>query len=810
MKLIITSLMMCLTLLVNAQLNMTLKSNVTFPGNGNDIWGYVAPDGSEYAVVGTTIGTRVYSLEDIENPIERIFIAGSNSTWRDMKQWGEYVYVTCDSGTDGLLIIDMTEAPETINYSFLKPEVNTFVHEGEGAATTFLDRCHNIYIDENGIIYLAGCQGRGVEYFDPNANPLNPEYIGSSYLTNYNNATDKVDTTFEYAHDAYVKGDTLFASEIYEGNLALYDISNKKDPILLGSVETTSDFTHNAWADPTNTYAFTTDERAEGFVDAYDVSDPTNIEFLDKFMPPGKAGTGTIPHNTHYFNGFLVTSWYTSGLIVIDANKPDNLIQVAAYDTYDGPDGGFSGCWGATPYLPSGIVLASDINSGLYVFDVDYVRACYLEGLVTEEGSGITIPNVSVNLMSDDDKDLASTLANGEYKTGQASSGTFMVEYSHPLYESQTAEVTLVNGEVTIQDIQLVAKPVYNINVLTIEDEFGNPLSNSQVFIRNEALNYTFKTDDSGNATGEVVAGEYDIYVGNWGYENVGLLSEEVSASADYTVQLKSGYMDDFIVDLGWTVINEEETNGFTGFWERAIPAPTYGDGTIYNPGTDAEGDLGNMAFVTENEIGGSSFSSDVDDGYTNLTSPAMDLTTYVNPQIEFRLWFSTGSGNSQPDDEIQVFIDNGISEVSVLNYSTSGETWTDLFSFNVADQIDITDNMKIRVRIGDQDDSGHIVEGGFDDFFVSGAPVHTIDSEIVDVKIYPQPANNKLYIRSDQSNLVRFDIIDILGKVVSSNRIEKSGLVEIEVRNLNSGSYFVRLTTEEGLTGTYKFQVIK
>ena len=71
-------------------LNMELLSNVNYPESCNDIWGYVAPDGSEYAILGTTQATAIHDLSDPANPVELAYISGANSTWRDMKQWGEY------------------------------------------------------------------------------------------------------------------------------------------------------------------------------------------------------------------------------------------------------------------------------------------------------------------------------------------------------------------------------------------------------------------------------------------------------------------------------------------------------------------------------------------------------------------------------------------------------------------------------------------------------------------------------------------------------------------------------------------------
>ena len=91
--------------------NLELVANVQFSnGGGNDIWGYVAPDGTEYAVVGTADDTKIFDLTTPSNPVEVAAIAGNpGSVHRDIKSNGEYLYVTCDQGADGLLIIDMTQ-----------------------------------------------------------------------------------------------------------------------------------------------------------------------------------------------------------------------------------------------------------------------------------------------------------------------------------------------------------------------------------------------------------------------------------------------------------------------------------------------------------------------------------------------------------------------------------------------------------------------------------------------------------------------------------------------------------------------------
>ncbi len=794
-KILSLCLFMSIGIFASAQLNVELVAHVDFTqedkGNGNDIWGYVAPDGTEYAIVGTTMGTLVYSLEDPTAPIERAFIEGSNSTWRDMKQWGEYVYVTCDSGTDGLLIIDMSEAPETINFVFRKPMLPTTNGEVE------LNRCHNIYIDENGIIYLAGCQGRGADFFDPNVDPWDPPLIGS--------------IVSPYHHDDYAKGDTLYSSRIFEGDLAMYDVSDKTNPVLLGSVNTTSDFTHNAWADPTHTYAFTTDERAEGFVDAYNVSDPTNIEFLDNFQVPGTAGTGTIPHNTHYFNGYLVTSWYTSGLVVIDGNKPDNLVQVAQYDTYDGADGGFSGCWGTTPYLPSGIVLASDINSGLYIFDVDYVRACYLEGNVTDINTGAAINDASITIIDGQYDEEIRTNIIGDYKYGQSENGTFMVEFSHPLYETVTKEAILENGEITILDAELGLKPTYNVTLNVVDKITGEAIPFAPVELVSEGLAYEVTTNENGISEEIIVEGEYNTFAGAWGYENIGFSNTEISNDVTITFELDLTYMDDFALDLGWTVENEELGN-FSGSWERAVPIGTIDNGTIYNPNVDVDGDLGSKCYVTENVEGASSFSNDVDNGITTLTSPMMDLTTYTDPTVEFSLWFAAGGGNGTPDDAVEVSVTNGTETILVAAYNNAEgvSEWTEAYVIPLTNEIDITSTMQVIVETSDLPGMGHIVEAGFDQFIVRGAPVSNVPTEFNNLSIYPNPTSEIVQINHEDLIINSINLYNSLGQLVYTQDNIDSKNTTLNVSGLSTGTYVISVDLNDNQRVIETVQVIR
>jgi len=407
--------------------NLELVSEVVFDEDGNDIWGYVAPDSTEYAIVGSRTATRIYSLADPANPFLVESIPGPGSTWRDMKVWNDHIYVTTDERetTEGLVIIDMSDAPNTVTHSKWQPFID-YISPSNDTIQGQLATCHNIYIDENGVGYLAGCGGvgrGGVIMIDLTQDPKEPVLLGIENV--------------DYAHDAYVRGDTLYASEINTpGHLSIYDVSDKGNPVQLATEETSFSFCHNTWISDDGKYAFTTDELPNAFVDSYDISDMDNIRRLDRFQPAETAGRGVIPHNTHYKDGYLITSWYTDGIVITDVSNPDIMVKVGGYDSYLGPDGDFNGCWGAYPWLPSGLILASNLNGpgqggSLLVLQPNYQRASYLRGTVTDLNSGNPVNGVTVAINNSTAQERF-TDPLGKYGTGLAEEGTFEVLFTHP------------------------------------------------------------------------------------------------------------------------------------------------------------------------------------------------------------------------------------------------------------------------------------------------------------------------------------------------------------------------------------------
>ncbi len=379
--------------------------------------------------MGVYNGFSVVDVSDPANPVEVYFKSGAGSIWRDIKTWGDYAYVSNES-YGGVLIVDLSGLPGEIS--------NTAEFTG---STYPFSSAHNLYIDETGKLYIFGADSGsgGAIICDLTEDPMNPTELGR--FNDY------------YLHDGMARGDTLWGAAIYYGVLAAIDVSNPANPQVMGTVSTPGQFTHNAWVSDDGTHVFTTDEVENGYIAAYNVTDLGNITETDRIQ--SSPGDLVIPHNVHVYNDFLVTSYYTDGITVHDASNPENLILVGHYDTspnYSG--GGFNGSWGTYPFLPSGNILASDIEEGLYILGVDYIRAAYVEGTVNDSTTGDPLFNVDVEVL---DTDLADQTAfDGTFRFATTLTGTYDIKFSKDFYSDYIAhDVEFVSGQVTELEIKM-------------------------------------------------------------------------------------------------------------------------------------------------------------------------------------------------------------------------------------------------------------------------------------------------------------------------------------------------------------------
>ncbi len=337
-----------------SQLDTLKHLDVQPLGSYSAIWGYTAPNGREYALLGINGsssvpypgGTSIIDITDINNVHQVAFVGGPNSSWREMKTYREYLYVVTEAG-GGVQIIDLSELPDTAR---LVKSFN-FTQGGNN-----ISRSHSVSLHD-GFLYLNGCANwspGGMVIFDLRNDPENPVFAGTYEP--------------EYIHDSYVLRDTIYASAIYGGGgINIADARNKASIQQIGKITYTGSGTHNAWVTKDRQYVISTDEIG---------STPKTIKswFIGDLptIPSSPAATftpvpGQTEHNITIRGDYAYVAWYSAGLRVVNIENPASPTDAGGYDTSPSTSG-YNGMWGVYPFFPSGKIIGGDMQNGLWVF----------------------------------------------------------------------------------------------------------------------------------------------------------------------------------------------------------------------------------------------------------------------------------------------------------------------------------------------------------------------------------------------------------------------------------------------------------
>lgn len=357
------------TLLAQDSLNMTLLGRwddddlpVASPGGLNlqysGCWG-MALNGREYAILGGALHVLVFDVTDPTTP-ELIgkFAGQQNTIWREFKSYKNRFYCVSDQTREGLMILDMSQAPDTIIQTYF--------------SNALFERSHTITLDTvSGRIYLNGSGGgsggisNGLLILDVKNNPDNPIFLSRINLD--------VNAAGGYVHDSYVRNDTIFASSGDEG-LFVLDCTDSDTCIRLAQIETNG-YNHNSWASADGQYQYYTEEIPAGrpvrIVSLKNLA-LGDIEvvggFLDNLLEPDSVPKA-IPHNVYIKDSLLFNSQYEDGLLVYNISEPENPVLMAYYDTHpqNTKYNTYYGNWGNYPWLPSGTIIAGDMQNGLHL-----------------------------------------------------------------------------------------------------------------------------------------------------------------------------------------------------------------------------------------------------------------------------------------------------------------------------------------------------------------------------------------------------------------------------------------------------------
>ncbi|MDP3556432.1 MAG: choice-of-anchor B family protein [Bacteroidota bacterium] len=344
----------------------------------------------EYAIVGASNGTYFIDVTVPATPTICAFVPGKGGcTWREMKTYQNYCYIVSDDAAPNTFqIIDMSTLPSTV----------TVVHNG----TTYFERGHTIWIDQNKMYigsttYTTGYESMNVYSL---ATPTAPVLLRSL------SQDIPVITT---VHDMYVRNDTVYASCGFQG-LYVFKFNSNNTFTQLGTYTgyNGSTYNHASMLTQNGKYLMFCDEVPTALpIQVVNVQNLSNIQPTQTVIPH----PNTTPHNPYLIgNNIALVSCYQDGLFIYNIATPGNATIAGFFDTH--PQGGFNvsnyfgndyrGNWGAYPYLPSGIIIAQDMQNGIFILDASaaYSLTTDIKTTSTTKNNFMFYPNPASDVIS--------------------------------------------------------------------------------------------------------------------------------------------------------------------------------------------------------------------------------------------------------------------------------------------------------------------------------------------------------------------------------------------------------------------------
>lgn len=342
----------------------------TFRANsGNDSWGWTDPQtGKEYAIMGLDDGTAFVDISVPDQPVYlgKLATATVPSSWRDVKVFQNHAFIVSEAANHGMQVFDLTRLRNV-------PSKQNFTAD---ARFTGFGNAHNIAINEaSGFAYVIGSSlyEGGPAFIDVN-DPLNPTLEGGFSDESYSHDAHIV--TYNGPDQDHHGKEILFGSNSDGGDnnqVVIVDVTDKSAPTLISNMSySNGGYTHQGWLAQDHQYYYLGDEldeinyggRTKTLV--FDLEDLDNPILHHTYL----GATNAIDHNGYTKNNSFFIANYTAGFREI------NTINIASgameeegfFDTYpSNNNANFNGVWSIYPYFESGVIVISDINTGLYL-----------------------------------------------------------------------------------------------------------------------------------------------------------------------------------------------------------------------------------------------------------------------------------------------------------------------------------------------------------------------------------------------------------------------------------------------------------
>jgi len=311
-----------------------------------DCWGYTDTLGNEYGLIcARSEGVSIIDLST--SPISEVgflpsLVIGNDA--KDIKIYKNFAILVNEH--ERTQIFDISDVTTPV-------QVSTIIHDNSSGA-------HNCKV-EGDYLYITGDGNSGGLLIYDISNPASPSFVSS----------------FEpkYYHDIDIYNDTLYAAAIFSNNgIDVLDITNKAAPSLITTFNYTGSGAHNVAVLDSGRYVAVGDEIGSGqHTRIFDVQNLGSVtKVADIIVDPSASA-----HNCYEKNNILYIAHYTEGLQMYNVSNPTSPVNIGHYDTYLESGFGYRGNWSVYPYLPSGKILLSDMQSGLFV--IEFADSCLMQ-----------------------------------------------------------------------------------------------------------------------------------------------------------------------------------------------------------------------------------------------------------------------------------------------------------------------------------------------------------------------------------------------------------------------------------------------
>ena len=621
--------------------------------SGNDCWGYTSPTGREYALMGVRNKLAVVEITDPVNPVIVGTVSHSDSLWGDVKTFGNFAYVVNETG-GGLDVIDLQNVDSGI------------VTLVQRVTVSGLSTSHNVVIDtDSGFLYLClpNINAARLVAFDL-ADPANPVLAGMMSAANGGSGLhDAQIVTFTTGPNA---GKQICFGASEGRGVDIIDVTDKSNMFRISRTPYPNlAYCHQVWTEDLQ-HLYVNDELDSiPRTIVFDITDLTSPVVAAEFA----SSLASIDHNLYVKDGFIFEADYHSGLRVFNANcDPLNPPLAGWLDTFPADDAdGFDGAWSCYPFFPSGTVIVSDFDRGLFVLDPSAALAAGALAFAYPTGRPALVdPTGGIQVRVEVSGDCGFL--------AQPATGLLHVDVGAGFVAIPMTEVT-----------PNVYDAVFPVSTCT------------------SSVSYYFSAETT---TGSLVTDPPDAPATTF---------SAVSAFGQNVI-----IQDTFEIDLGWTTAVLGAT---AGPWQRGVPIddPNW----PYDPAADSDGsgqcwlteNLNNPAYVDPSN-------TDVDGGAVQLISPTLDMTQ-PDLLIAYDYFLRLTDSNLGIDRMlVEISSNGGLGPwIEIARHDTDGGlswrhheiTGADLDAAGVVR----TATMVMRFTVND-DDPQSIVEAGLDAFNVS------------------------------------------------------------------------------------------